>query len=69
MKVYDFRQLVVRDEDVSSDATERLLNRWGAEGYRLRAVTRIDLRGVRPGDPDALPAVLYTLERKQNAER
>ena len=63
---YQYKVVEVREKmiggKISGEKVEKLLNEYGAQGWQLRAITSVEVKGrVGPGGVDGL---LVTFERQ-----
>jgi Domain of unknown function (DUF4177) len=63
---YQYRVVEVREKmiggKISGEKVEKLLNEYGAQGWQLKAITSVEVKGrVGPGGVDGL---LVTFERQ-----
>ena len=63
---YQYQVVEVREKmiggKISGEKVEKLLNEYGAQGWQLRAITSVEVKGrVGPGGVDGL---LVTFERQ-----
>lgn len=63
---YQYKVVEVREKmiggKISGDKVEKLLNEYGAQGWQLRAITSVEVKGrVGPGGVEGL---LVTFERQ-----
>ncbi len=68
MAVYEYRVVEVREGliggKLSGDKLEKLLNEDGREGWQLKSITSVEVKGrVGPGAVDGLPV---TFERARS---
>ena len=60
-KVIEVREKLLGGK-ISGDKLEKLLNEWGSQGWQLKAITSVNVKGrVGPGGVDGL---LVTFERQ-----